>query len=123
LGLKKDGAINFAIGLVKRESTIPFSDESDNWLSLWGFINEDSTNGSLGTGIVIPKSSYREQREDVNHYLIIGSTSNDKRYTYYAGAGWTRSGDFSSVDDWNSYLRTFTLRLESPLRITVLNKN
>ena len=122
-GLKKDGAVNIALGLVKREGTIPYSDESNNWLSLWGLVNDDSTNGYLGTGLILPKRSYRERREDANNYLIIGSTSADKQFTYYAGAGWTRSGDFSSVDNWNSYLKTFTLRLESPLRVMILDTN
>jgi hypothetical protein len=119
IGLSQKGPVNIAAGLVKRAHTHPFSDTVNGFLSLWGDISEDTANGYLGTGIVFPKSEYREMREDSIHYLITGKSSDDKTFTYYAGAGWTRSGDFASEEDWNNYLKTFTLRLENPLRVSI----
>jgi hypothetical protein len=37
----------------------------------------------------------------------------------YAGAGWTDSGDFRSVEDWWAYLDDFARRLEQPVKVTV----
>lgn len=119
IGLSKKGPVNVVAGLVKRPHTHAFSDTTNGYLSLWGDINEDTTNGYLGTAIIIPKNSYREVREDSIHYLIIGQSTEEKTLTYYAGAGWTRSGDFASEEEWNNYLKTFTLRLENPLRVIV----
>ncbi|MGA2624936.1 MAG: DUF4861 family protein [Bacteroidota bacterium] len=117
--VRPDDRLQFAAGLVKRSKTTRYANEKECWLSLWGYINDDTVNGSLGIGVVLPKASFIEMNEDKVHYLIIGSTSPGNRFTYYAGAGWTRSGDFSSADDWNGYLARFAHRIAYPLRITV----
>jgi pectinesterase len=119
-GLNEKGSVSVAAGLVKRKNTEHFTDKNYGLLSLWGLVDDDSTNGYLGTGIVLPHESYQEMREDSDHYLIIGITTTDKHFTYFAGAGWTRSTDFDSVKDWNNYLKNFALRIRYPLQISVL---
>ena len=118
-GFQKKGAIAVAAGLVKRKGVTRFVDEQHGWVSLWGLTTEDTANGSLGTGIVMPRSTFNTLKEDSVQYYLIGRTTPDKRLTYYAGAGWTRSGDFINVDDWNSYLTLFAKRIVSPLRISI----
>ncbi len=120
--INEDREVTIAAGLVKRKNTERFADEKLGWLSLWGLTNEDSTNGFTGTGIIVPRASFQEMNEDKDHFLIIGTSSNKKRFTYYAGACWSRSGDFDSSDDWNAYLQNFAVRLESPLQITIFTK-
>jgi pectinesterase len=122
IGLPQKDPITIAAGLVKRPHTHSFADESVACLSLWGLISEDSVNGDLGIGAVVPKAVYKGMQEDSTHYLILGTSAVEEPFTYYAGAGWTRSGDFASEDDWNNYLKTFTLRLEHPLHVTVRSK-
>lgn len=121
-GLTQKGAIKVAAGLVKRKNITPYSDEKLGWLSLWGYTNDDTTNEYTATGIIVPKKSIKNFIEDTEHFLIIGETSKDKRFTYYAGAGWTRSGDFRNVEEWNEYLKNFALRFQTPLRITIMRK-
>jgi hypothetical protein len=53
---------------------------------------------------------------------VLGNAELNKSMTYYAGAGWTRSGDFRNADDWNKYLKEFSLRVMSPLEITLEKK-
>ena len=118
-GLTPEQPLAIAAGLVKRKNTTQYADEKKSWLSLWGHINEDSTNGSLGIGIVIPGSSFKELNEDKDQYLIIANAESGKPYTYYAGAGWTRSGDFGSVDDWNGYLSQCAQNIRYPLKVTI----
>jgi hypothetical protein len=120
--LQEKGKILIAAGLVKRKNTTRYSDSKQGWLSLWGDVNDDSANGSLGIGVIIPNKIFKSFSEDSSHYLIIGKTDMNKRLTYYAGAGWTRSGDFNGVDDWNNYLKSFALRLLSPLKISLSRK-
>lgn len=120
--LPEDGPVLVAAGLVKRRNTLRFANEKQGWLSLWGPTNDDSANGNLGTGIVMPVSSFREMKENKEHYLAIGVTSPDKRLVYYAGAGWTRSGDFPTANTWNSYLALFAERLKYPLQIDLITK-
>jgi pectinesterase len=121
-GIQKKGSVGVAVGLVKRINTKICADEKRSWLSLWGLTNEDTTNGFLGTGIVMLRHDFKKIVEDSIHFLMIGSTNTDKKITYYAGAGWTRSGDFNSVEDWNNYLHNFTVRLTKPLKVTFTTK-
>ena len=57
--------------------------------------------------------------EDSSQYLILGRARAKAPFTYYAGAGWTRAGDFASQAEWNGYLETFARRLGAPLKITL----
>jgi hypothetical protein len=107
-----------ALGLVKRSNTVRYAGEEEGWLSLWGPVDSNAANGSLGIGIVYPRSSFIQSLEDTNHYMVTVSTSADDRITYYAGAGWTRSGDFGSVEEWNAYLSLAARALKYPLRAT-----
>jgi pectinesterase len=120
--LQEKGKILIAAGLVKRKNTTRYSDSKQGWLSLWGDVNDDSANGLLGIGVIIPNKSFKSFGEDSSHYLIIGKTDTNKQLTYYTGAGWTRSEDFNGIDDWNNYLKSFALRLQSPLKISISRK-
>ena len=111
-----------ACGLVKRPGATARSDKSECWLSLWGATTTDTTNGYLGTGIVVPASVFSGLAEDSLHHLILGKTGSDTTFTYYAGAGWTRSGDFRTSEDWAAYLSRYARSIRSPLRLTVLRE-
>ena len=106
-----------ACGIVKRPRTLPASDERRCWMSLWGPTNSDSANGSLGTGVVFPSSAFVQFTEDSAQYLLIGRAFTGESLTYYAGAGWTRSGDFATNEEWNAYLDRWAARIASPLRV------
>jgi unsaturated rhamnogalacturonyl hydrolase len=108
-----------AAGLVKRPNTTVSNDEEAGWMSVWGLTDNDSANGYLGTGIIMPIPSYRKTLETSDHYLMISTVPSGEWFTYYAGAGWSRSGDFKSSEDWNDYLSRFTQRLSHPLRVVV----
>ena len=112
-------SLELACGLVKRGNTLVSKDPRGRWLSLWGLTTDDTANGCLGTGIVfVPRTSARFE-EDRDQYLSISTVSTGGPYVYYAGAGWTRSGDFPSGDAWKSYLAAFARRLSLPLKVTV----
>ena len=106
-----------ACGLVNRAGTLLASDGGRAWMGLWGATNRDSVNGSLGTGVVIRASEFVQFAKDSTQYLIIGGAVTGEPFTYYAGAGWTRSGDFATGDDWNSYLDRWAARIALPLRV------
>jgi unsaturated rhamnogalacturonyl hydrolase len=115
--------LSIAAGLVKRKNTVQYSHPRGAWLSLWGRINDDTTNGYLGTGVVFPQKSFKAVKEDSTQCLIIGTTESAKTFTYYAGAGWTRSGDFAGVEDWNKYLAIASQCIQAPLKITITGKS
>ncbi len=107
-----------ACGLVKRAGTGVSSDSLLCWMGLWGATNGDPVNGSLGTGVVFPPSAFLRFADDEVHCLVLGRAVAGKPFTYYAGAGWTRSGDFASREEWNSYLARKAGRIASPLAVS-----
>ena len=122
VGPVENEAMEFACGLVKRKNTRIFRNEQKCWISLWGPTTDDTVNGSLGTALVLSPSAYKAMAEDDDQYLMVGETRSGQTTTYYAGAGWTRSGDFASVEDWNRYVERFAQRIRSPLSIRIAVK-
>ncbi len=116
---KPSDAVEFVCGLVKRKDVSLIKNESNGWIGLWGLTNADSVNGSLGTGVVLSGSTSKSILEDKDQYLIGGKATTGKPFRYYAGAGWTRSGDFSNEQEWRDYLNTFARSLQSPLKVRI----
>jgi len=113
-----DGVL-FAAGVVKRKGTSSFLDTENLCAGLWGPTNDQEENGALGTGIVMTKDVFKAFKEDKVHVLVLGNAELNKPLTYYAGAGWTRSGDFRNAEDWKKYLKEFSQRLKSPLHVDI----
>jgi pectinesterase len=114
--------LTFAAGIVKRNDVITFTDKNNGCVGLWGLTTDKEDIGSLGTGIFMPKKTFKEIRENEMHVLIIGSAKVGIPTTYYSGAGWTRSGDFSTADDWNKYMKEFAQKKNAPLKIKIGGK-
>jgi unsaturated rhamnogalacturonyl hydrolase len=105
-------------GLVKRAGTRLTTGGDRSWMGLWGRTNSDSVNGSLGTGVVFPAPAFVQFTEDSVQHLLVGRAVTGTPLTYYAGAGWTRSGDFGSAGEWNAYLENRAARIAAPLRVS-----
>jgi pectinesterase len=116
-GMIREGAFTVAAGLVKRADIEGYSSSDEGWVSVWGPTNSDTVNGELGTGIIMPMEAFRNVLEDSVHYLVLGTTTTEKRITYYTGACWTRGGDFNSAEEWNAYLSQQAQILRNPLRL------
>lgn len=122
-GVDLDEPVVVACGLVKRPNAGIRSEGRYRWTSLWGPTNADTTNGYLGTGIVLEPSEkgFSSIAGDTQE-LVLDTLDASMKMSYYAGAGWTRSGDFRSADDWHSYLDRFARNLESPVKVSLVSK-
>ncbi|TSA16047.1 DUF4861 domain-containing protein [bacterium] len=114
--------VSFAAGVVKRKGTQTYSDKNAGWVGLWGLTTDKEEVGYLGTGVFMPKANIAKIKEDTIHALILGSVQLGKPVTYYTGAGWTLSGDFSTADSWTEYLATFSKRISSPIVVSIITK-
>jgi pectinesterase len=114
--------IPYAIGLVKRKGMrgTESNEKSWAWLSGWGPVDpKNGGHGELGTAVMIPRSTLKDWKEKVNHYLAIGSARSGVPAVHYIGAGWTASGDFPTPQSWWAYLDSFADRLAAPIKVTV----
>jgi pectinesterase len=111
--------IEIAAGIVKRKGTSSYKNELNGWVSLWGQTNDDPVNGALGTGLIVPKEHFSFFKETKDQWLAGATARTGVTLAYYAGAGWTRTGDFASAEEWNTYLNIFAQLLAAPLTISI----
>ncbi|MEJ0091847.1 MAG: glycoside hydrolase family 88 protein [Limisphaerales bacterium] len=117
-------------------------DLTEGWLTYWQ--PEDQPKGTTAVAIILPKNSVKEFTTDnpempanVKHadvpqptvegyppirtQLAVTQAEVDKPFTYYFGACWDRSGDFTNHVQWESYVKRFAERRDQPLQVTVGN--
>lgn len=108
-----------ATGLVKRKNTTALQNTKQGWMTLWGMTTADSTVGYLGTAIVMNNSHPSIASEDSLHWIMAALLKKKTMFTYYTGAGWTLSGDFTSDKDWTAYVERFSELVKQPLFVTI----
>lgn len=113
-----DDRLEAAAGIVKRDSAGRVSYDLDRgWLSYWPPAVEGG--GVLGCGVVAGSQGLRFRNTDEHLLLIKEIQASDKSFVYFAGAGWDKSGDFKTAEDWQGYLEDFSAKLKNPLKISV----
>ncbi|MEX2044046.1 MAG: DUF4861 family protein, partial [Opitutus sp.] len=112
-----------AVGLNKnnadpnQEAKTDFTaDRKRGILSQW---TVQKTNGAIGTAIIVPPASLAGFAEDKLNQLVLARAAPGKPFRYLVGAGWTRSGQFSSQEEWNVYVADAAARAESPIRVAI----
>jgi uncharacterized protein DUF4861 len=78
---------------------------------------EQKSNGSLGTAVVIP-SGLQNFAEDERNQLALAKATPGVALTYYAGAGWSKAGEFTTQQSWVDYVAACAARARAPLTVT-----
>ena len=105
-----------AIGIRKRaDGGDVLFDKNQGVLGYWQ--PPDKPNGTIGCGIVMKPDKILRMVEAKGHYFIFTKVTLGKPLIYYAGAGWSKSGDFAGKKDWMNYLKEYSVRLASPIEI------
>jgi len=139
--------LTIGVGLAERacptNRTETFTqDAAAGWLTYWQ--PEDQPKGVTATAILLPRNSVKEFTNDnpampgsvkhanvpqpthegypaIRNQLAITQMEVDKPFTYYFGACWDRSGDFTNSAQWSDYVKRFAERRDAPLTVTVGN--
>ena len=93
------------------------------WFRYW----EPMDDAHVGTGIVLAPSQVqnwqdRRTKAKEQSHLLVMATPTQGVLTYYAGFGWTKSGQFATAADWDRYLADYAQRLASPLVVTIASR-
>ncbi len=114
--------LRIGIGLTKKSTDKKLQPEptlvtknSEGALSLWV---EEKTNGSLGTAVIVPGDSFAGFAEDELNQLVLAKAASGKPLRYYAGAAWSRAGDFTTRKAWDDYVAGWALRLRNPIKVS-----
>ena len=118
------------------------NDLTEGWLTYWQ--PEDQPKGTTAVAILLPKNSVKEFTNDnpsmpdsVKHanvpqpthegyppirtQLAVTQMEVGEPFTYYFGASWDRSGDFTNHVQWEDYVKRFAERRDQPLQVTIGN--
>jgi hypothetical protein len=108
--------LNIAVGIVKREREGIFSKSANaEWMAYWEPQNNE--NGHTGCGIILNSGQAVEFKEIKDHYLLIAKAELNKPFVYYAGAGWSKSANFDTADDWRAYIEREAQKIAKPIII------
>lgn len=76
-------------------------------------------NGHVGCGVVADPRDIAEATQADSNYLLVTNVAAGLAASYWAGAGWDRSGDFADLAAWDAYLDAFAKRTQSPVLVTI----
>jgi hypothetical protein len=104
-----------AIGIKKNKGSTASTNRQGGSLRSWEPLKDDA--GMLGCGILINPAELVDFTEADGNYLVTQKVQPGKPAVHYAGFGWTKSGDFRTVENWDRFLAEFAARLRSPLEV------
>lgn len=78
----------------------------------------DGVNGSVLTGIV-KSTPFEWVRSENGHYMGAATLYKAHPLVYYAGGGWDKSGKFSGMESWMTYLEHFSDGVEYGTKLIV----
>jgi unsaturated rhamnogalacturonyl hydrolase len=109
--------VTVGVGIVKRDGDGSYaSDAAGGWSSYWEPAHGDD--GSTGCAVILPAGASGFAEAD-GQQLTLGSAQPGKPFVYYLGAGWSKSGDFADGAAWQSYVRSYAQRLQTPLKVSI----
>jgi len=74
-----------------------------------------------GSAFKPPTHTMTEGQPAIRDLLAITRVEAGQPLVYYAGAGWSESGDFPDAKSWTDYVRRFAERRDHPLQVTIGN--
>jgi hypothetical protein len=139
--------LTVAVGLAERacptnREEFITNDQDEGWLAYWQ--PEDQPKGIIGDAIILAKGSVQEFTNDnpnlpdaklhamvpqpthegyppIRNMLAVTKAGVGQPLTFYFGACWNRSGDFTNHSQWEDYVKRFAERRDQPLQVTVWN--
>ena len=108
-----------AIGITHhdKEGEITFNEEK-GWLTFW----EPLDDSFLGTAIIIESgalssSEISSNKDSDNNWVNL--KTNNSSFSYWAGFGWKKAGQFSSSAEWNDFVSKISQIKNNPLSIKI----
>jgi hypothetical protein len=98
-------------------------DPDGRWMSFW----EENQDGGLGIAVLLdprhtPAGFAYEPPAKApgnGNNLLLVKARNGEQLRYFAGAGWTRSGQFADRAAWENYVRDQAARIADPFQLSV----
>lgn len=90
--------------------------QADGSITQWV---EQKSNGALGTAILVASDAFQGFAEDDRNQLILAKVAAGQSLRYFAGAGWSKAGEFTTYQAWKDYVANAAARARAPVSVTV----
>lgn len=80
---------------------------------------EQKTNGALGTAILVASDAFQGFAEDDRNQLVLAKVVAGQSLRYFAGAGWSKAGEFTTYQAWKDYVANAAARARAPVSVTL----
>ena len=107
IGLDKDSADKGQ----EPQSSVATS-AADGSIALW---QVEKTHGSIGTAVIVPAASFSGFAADALNHLVLAQAKPGIPLRFYAGAGWSKAGRFTSREAWDEYVAAWAARIRRPV--------
>ncbi|MCL3780836.1 DUF4861 domain-containing protein [Prolixibacteraceae bacterium JC049] len=112
----KGNPIDIAVGIAKRkELGETLLDETNGVISYAEPVH--GNDGQIFDAVIFDQPQ-RLTLVDA-HLAGVVKVKANQTISYWAGAGWNKSGDFSNFNQWNSYIKQVKYNLSHPLKVTL----
>ena len=139
--------LTVAVGLAERacptnREEFIAHDQNEGWMTYWQ--PEDQPKGIMGVAVILPKGGVTAFTNDapdlpdsvvrgnvpqptvegyppIRNMLAVSQAQVGQPFTYYFGACWDRSGDFTNHVQWENYVKRFAELRDQPLQVTIGN--
>lgn len=108
--------LKVAIGIKKSPDSSKTFDSQQGSLRTWESLKDG---GQLGCAVIVDTDGKATEAEDSRNFLVVRDLAGNMIASYHAGFGWTKSGDFPSVQSWDNYLAESAARLRTPINVVI----
>lgn len=119
VSLKGTDTVSAGLTLHEKDGIVGV-DQEEGWVTYW----EPHDDSELGMAIVVPNNmmiGYERYETDVKDEsnLFAHLKVDQQKVVYYAGFGWKKSNQFANKEEWQSYVSTFSRKLNNPMIVEV----
>jgi hypothetical protein len=101
----KPDELTVGIGIARRQGEGKLvTDKEKGILSYW---QPPEKPGTIGCGVLVDPTKIVGFTHDPLNNLVLIKVTPGQPFVYYAGACWSKSGDFQTASDWEQYLKKF----------------
>jgi hypothetical protein len=109
-----------AAGIKKHPDAAVAQDKARGLLRTWEPVKTDGSH--VGCAVLADPAQVQSFAEADGNLLMVTGVPSSGVVTYYAGAGWDKSGDFPTSATWEANVDQAARRLAAPVAITITAK-
>lgn len=110
------GTIDAGVGIARRKGEGRFkSDIKQGWMSYWE--PEMAPHGHTACAVIMAHPAVEGFTISHDNFLALIRPQSRLSFTYYLGAGWSKSGDFATAAEWERYVAEYAQRRQAPLQV------